>query len=232
MSDQDRAEREHRELREMLGSLVLGGLTGDESVALQAHLDGCPACRAELAEIAPLAGALRSVDVAGLVVEPAPSPGLGERVVAQVAAERRDRDRSRHRRLLAAAAVLVVALGGAVGVAELRGGADPAPVLAAGQEPIALLAEAPGIGVRAAVLVPHTWGLEVRMTMTGVHDGERYRAVAVARDGRQLAAGEFLGVADRPVVCSMQSALLRSDARAFLVLDADGRTVAEADLPA
>jgi hypothetical protein len=99
-------------------------------------------------------------------------------------------------------------------------------------ETVALVAEQPGLTVRSAVLVPHTWGLEVTVVLTGLREGERYRAVAVDRDGRQLPAGEFLGVADRPAECDLQAALLRQDASAFLLLDSAGGTVASAELPA
>ena len=81
------------------------------------------------------------------------------------------------------------------------------------------------------MLVPHTWGVELTVVMTGLTPGERYRAVALARDGARLPAGEFLGVA-RLMGCDLQAALLREDTAGFLVLDAQGRTVAEASLPA
>ena len=114
---------------------------------------------------------------------------------------------------------------------ETRNRDGPVPA-AVPRETVALRAEQPGIGVTSAVLIPHTWGLEVTFTMTGFGPGQRYRAVAVDRGGRRLPAGEFLGVSGRPVVCNMQAALLRDDARGFLVLDEQGRTVAAADLPA
>ena len=40
-------EAEHRELREMLGALVLGGLSADEAARVRAHLETCADCRAE-----------------------------------------------------------------------------------------------------------------------------------------------------------------------------------------
>jgi anti-sigma factor RsiW len=61
---------EHRTLREQLGAYALGQLDADARVAVRAHLDGCPACRAELAEIAPLADLLRRVDPDGSPTRP------------------------------------------------------------------------------------------------------------------------------------------------------------------
>ena len=52
-----------REWRERIGALVLGQLPEEERFATEAHLDGCPACRAEaeaLAPVAALLGARRS----------------------------------------------------------------------------------------------------------------------------------------------------------------------------
>jgi hypothetical protein len=45
--------RGHRRWREMLGAYALGELDDERRAALQAHLDGCEECRAELREIEP-----------------------------------------------------------------------------------------------------------------------------------------------------------------------------------
>ena len=222
-------ERRHRALRELLGAHALGRLDPPERDALQAHLDGCPACRAELAELAPLSAALRLADPKHLDATPVPPADLGSRIQAQLARERGARDLRRRTRLLAAAAALVVlAVGGTSAVLLNRDGA-PAAVAA---EPVALQARIPDLQVRSADLVPHTWGVEVTVVLTGLHPGERYRALVVDRAGRRLPAGEFLGVAERPATCDLQAALLRQDARGFLLVDAAGRTAASAELPA
>ena len=222
-------DRQHRALRELLGAHALGRLDPPERDALQAHLDGCPACRAELAELVPLSAALRLADPEHLDATPAPPAGLGSRILAQVAQERSRRDlQRRHRLLAAAAASVVLALGGASAV--LLTGDDAPPAVAT--ERVALQARVPDLQVRSADLVPHTWGVEVTVVLTGLHPGERYHALVVDRAGRRLPAGEFLGVDDRPATCDLQAALLRQDARGFLLVDAAGTTVASADLPA
>ncbi len=53
---------EHRRLRELLGSYALGHLDEVDAARVRAHLDGCAACSADLAEIGPLAGLLATVD--------------------------------------------------------------------------------------------------------------------------------------------------------------------------
>lgn len=228
-------EEAHRRLVELIGAHVLGGLEPEQDLALRAHLDRCASCRAEVAELAPLAEALRLSDPQALGAPATPPPELGAALGGQVAAERVLRDRRRRRdraaRLLGAAAAAVLLVGStAVVVTSL---ADEPAVVAAlvPTEPVALEPARPGVGVTSAVLVPHTWGVELTVVMTGLTPGERYRAVALARDGARLPAGEFLGV-DQLRGCDLQAALLREDTAGFLVLDAQGRTVASASLPA
>ncbi|MDD7963719.1 zf-HC2 domain-containing protein [Actinomycetospora lemnae] len=52
----------HDRLREQLGAYALGQLEGAERDEVATHLDTCPACRAELAALAPLAGPLARID--------------------------------------------------------------------------------------------------------------------------------------------------------------------------
>lgn len=87
-SSEHREHREHRELRELLGAYALDDLPEEMRARLRAHLDGCPACRAELAEIAPLAEALRLVDPDALSAVPVPPPDLADRIVERVVEER------------------------------------------------------------------------------------------------------------------------------------------------
>ena len=70
-----------REWRERIGALVLGQLPEAERFATEAHLDGCPACRAEADALAPLASLLGRADPDRLAQAPAPPPRLGERIV-------------------------------------------------------------------------------------------------------------------------------------------------------
>ena len=48
-------EHEHHDLRMSLGAYVLGQLSAAETTALESHLDTCPDCTAELAELTPVA---------------------------------------------------------------------------------------------------------------------------------------------------------------------------------
>lgn len=233
--------RPHREFRELLGAHLIGDLSPQESVALQAHLDGCPACRAELGDLAPVVEDLRLVDVDRLPGPPSPPRDLGERVVAAVRAESELRDRrdarERHRRRLRsiaaplASAAVAAVLAGTIAYRLAAPPAEPAPTVAIEElEPTVLVSSVRATG--PALVVPHTWGVEVSFEGAGFDTGETYRTQFRTEDGRVLPAGEFLGVGSGELTCDMQAAVLRADAVAFEVLDDQGRAVLELALPA
>jgi anti-sigma factor RsiW len=103
---------EHRTIRESLGAYALGQLPRHERIAVRAHLDGCAACRAELAEIEPVVGPLGRVDPGRLDATPVPPQWLGDRIVARARAEGGPR-RSRRGVLVAAVAAALTGVAGA-----------------------------------------------------------------------------------------------------------------------
>ncbi|MEV6283862.1 zf-HC2 domain-containing protein [Kribbella sp. NPDC051770] len=215
---------EHRALREQLGAYALGQLTPAEVTAVRAHLDGCPECRAELAAIAPLAEPLRLVDADRVSAEPAAPPAaLEASILAAIGSEPRRR-RPIGRWLVAAAAVVVVGAGG-VGIGYGLAPKPPEIPL----EPVAVAVADPAVHSTADV-VPHTWGMEIKLTATGFASGRTYRVVVVTADGRTAPAGEFIGTGNREMLCNLNSSVLRPDATAFRVLDDRGRNVATAEL--
>ena len=225
----------HREQREALGAFALDQLSGEERTGLQAHLDGCAACRAELAEIASVVPDLRSVDPWGLgwAGEPISPPAqLGGAIAAAVARERALRLRKRAGRTaltsVAAGVVVAVVLGAGVLVGQRTTGSGAPPVIP--MEQVTLRPLLPGVSVSSAVLIAHTWGVELRFVAVGLRNQETYRAAFRTTDGSMRPAGEFLGVGGKRLTCNMQSALLRSAATGFVVLDAAGRPVLEAPL--
>ena len=76
-------------MREMIGAYVLGQLDEQDHRAVQAHLDSCPACRAEVAELAPLRLALRDVDPARMGGTSSPPQDLGDQVLGRIREDRR-----------------------------------------------------------------------------------------------------------------------------------------------
>ena len=215
---------------------------------MQAHLDGCPACRAELAEFSDLVPALRAVDPARLG-DPVltPTPDLGARIVALATAEgmvRAEQERFARRRraltrVVAAAAGLaaVLALGVGVGRQSVSTretalpGPTSSPTSVVPTEQVLLASSSSGISVSSALLVPHGWGVEVRFVATGLQPGQPYQAWVVDRAGTRSQAGTFVGVGARPLTCNMQSAVLRPDAASFFINDASGNVVLSASLP-
>ncbi|HET9591511.1 MAG TPA: zf-HC2 domain-containing protein, partial [Solirubrobacterales bacterium] len=73
-----------RDWRELLGVYALGQLEGDERVGLEAHLEGCAQCRAELAELEPVARMLPHADPERFESAPQPPPELGARIAATI----------------------------------------------------------------------------------------------------------------------------------------------------
>ncbi|MCZ2861037.1 anti-sigma factor family protein [Blastococcus sp. VKM Ac-2987] len=215
--------QEHRDIREQLGVYALGHGTAAERAAVRAHLDGCAACRAELAELSPLAPRLAGLDPDRLDETPAPPPGLREAVLARIAAEERARPARRPSRrrtaLVAAAAAAGIAAAG-FGVGWLtRPVPTPVPL-----EVVAVEVTEAGIEASAA-LVPHTWGVEVKLSGEGFTAGEVYRVAVTEQDGGVVPAGSFLGVGPVELHCNLNSSVLREDASGFSVIDADGAVV-------
>jgi len=211
---------DHRTVREQLGAYALDHLDHRERLALDAHLAGCPACRAELAEITPAARGLALVDPTRLgAPAPAPPPELGDRIAAAVTAERRPARHTPRWLAPAAAAVVAVALGAGVGW-----WAHPDAPAAAPLESVAV--STPGTGVTAsAELVPHTWGVEIQLTASGLRPGQRYLVAITDSADQRLSAGEFIGTGPTVMHCNLNSSVLRQSARGFEVTDTTGALV-------
>ena len=63
-----------REWRESLGAQALGQMPEEERAALEAHLEGCAECRAELESLAGVARLLPLADPERFGTAPAPPP--------------------------------------------------------------------------------------------------------------------------------------------------------------
>lgn len=220
---------EHRRLRELLGSYAFDALPRTVTASVRAHLDGCAECRAQLAEIAPLVDDLRGIDPERVSSVATPPADLGGRIRTAVAHERREQHRrGRGRQLLAAAAAVVALLvvgGVGVVVGERRGDGPPVPL-----EAVSVRSDVPGLSADAGI-VPHTWGVEIKLEATGFRAGESYLVTVRTEDGRERPAGAFVGTGERVMNCNLNSDVLRGDAAGFTVVDAGGETVLTAELP-
>jgi Putative zinc-finger len=175
-----------REWRESLGAHALGRLPEEERAALEAHLDGCAECRAELESLAGVARLLPLADPERFGTAPAPPPSLADRVLATIRAERRSGRRRRLRLGLAfggataALATLVLAIFVLPG-----GGDDGAPA-----QHVAFASTPPGMKI-GATLEPHAFGTEIHMYVKGAPSGTLCRVFLRDPDGRRMPAGSF-----------------------------------------
>lgn len=223
--------REHRELRELLGSFALGHLDAAERDRLQAHLDGCANCRAELDELRSVREHLDLVDPSVIGASAAPSPQLGERIQDVLELEDRRAARDRRRRsaslVLGAAAAVIV-----IGAASFGLGRSTAPQPTPPPLESVALEATPGtpITIADAALVAHTWGVELRFAGAGFAEGEVFQAYFVDDEGERVAAGQFVGTGAAEMNCNLQSSPLREDVVAVLIENDSRTTVARAAL--
>lgn len=223
----------HEELHEAVGAYVLGQLEGPLLRDVEAHLATCERCRAEVADLAPLAAALRRVDPDAVAAATIAAPStLDARVEAALRAEADRREDAaptadvvalptRRRWVPAVAGALVgAAAAAAVAVAVLPDAAPPAAPVIAVRDVVA----ADGVAAQAG-LVDHTWGVELKLQVTGLPAGRAYDVRFVDDAGREYDGGAFLGVTGRTVTCSMNASVLLADADRFDVVDPDGSVV-------
>jgi hypothetical protein len=178
---------ECRDWRELLGAYALGHLQGAELVGLEAHLEGCAQCRAELALLAPVAQMLPHADPAQFKSSPQPPPELGARIAATIASERQGVERRHRRRLFGG-----FALGGATALAAvvlaifvLGGGGGGQP-----EQHVKFTAVPKGVAIDAT-LEPHAYGTEIRMYVHGVASGTLCTVSLRGPGGVSYPAGTF-----------------------------------------
>jgi len=182
-----------REWREPLAAHALGQLPDEERPALEAHLDGCPECRAELSSLAGVARLLSLVDPDHFDSAPAPPPLLADRIVATIRSEHRA-SRRRHKLrgglALSGATAAVAAAALALFVLPGGGGSDvPERHVTFGSvsEGASL---PPGMEI-SATLRPHAYGTEIHMYVKGAPSGTLCRVFLRGPDGRRMPAGTF-----------------------------------------
>jgi hypothetical protein len=203
-----------RDWRELLGVYALGQLEGDERAGLEAHLEGCAQCRAELALLEPVARMLPHADPERFESAPQPPPELGARIAATIAGERRQAEKRQKRRLfggfalggataaLAAALLAIFVLGGG-------GGGEP-------EQHVKFTSAAKDVSIYAT-LEPHAYGTEIRMYVHGVASGTLCRVSLRGPGGVAYPAGTFRYRAGDDSEAVLSSALDLSRTRALVV---------------
>ena len=140
---------------------------------------------------------------------------------------------ARWRTVAAAAALVAVGAGGAIGAQQLLGDsgdtvvAGPPGTLGA-SEPVTF--ESGSAGQVDGSVMAHTWGTEADLVITGLEPGATYDVVFVAADGSTVDAGSFLG-SEVEITCELNAAIMRDAVAEVRILTRDGSTVSSADLP-
>jgi anti-sigma factor RsiW len=176
-----------REWRSQLGEAALGRIEPADDLALRAHLDGCPECRAELRELTSVARALPKADlshVSASMVEP--TPALAMQVRGRLAAQRSEQRSQRRRRLVGALAIAAAVIVALTTFALVR-------PTSAGGEHVALGSPVHGVSA-TATLRARDEGTQVRMHVAGLDDdGDVYWLWLTDAAGKRVAAGTFRG---------------------------------------
>jgi hypothetical protein len=171
-----------RPWREDIGAYLLGGLPEERRTALLAHLDGCPACRAELSELAEVARVMPAADPLRNRGRQVPSNQLVDSILGAISTERRGRRMRLARRATAVAVAAAVLAIGAVTVSTLREDPTRATIELAGEadgaESTAQLEYLPG-------------GTRIDLDVDGLPVQETYFVWLEDSEGERVAAGSF-----------------------------------------
>lgn len=173
------------QVRESAAVRLLTGGPSDPEV--EAHVDGCEGCRAEIELLAPLP-ALLTTGAPAVELMDAPSPGdaLLQRLLSAAAAERR---RRRLRTTFAAVAAVAALALVAVPVAVATMHRDDTHAVAVGDHVQAQASNATSGVWGQVTLSRSSWGSAVVLQASGVRAGTSCTVVVVTRDGsRQTAA--------------------------------------------
>ncbi len=201
-----------REWRESLGAYALGQIGEQERVALEAHLEGCPGCRAEAGSLGAVATLLPHADPARFE-QPAPAPpaDLGARIAAMIAAERHSRRRRRQWRLGLGLGGAAAAAAAVLAIFVLGGGGSSGPA-----QHVAFRSLPPGVKI-SATLEPRAFGTEIEMYVSGIRSGTLCRVYVRGPGGGAVSAGTFRYRWGAEDIAVLSTALDLSRAEALVV---------------
>ncbi len=175
-----------RHWKEELGAYALGHLANEERAALEAHLEGCSACRAEADSLLAVSRLLPHADPQRFGPAPQPPPELGRRVAATIGGERRSKRRRRRLHIGlgfgAAAAATAMAV---PAIFVLSGSSEGRP-----EQHVAFRALPDGVEI-SATLEPQAFGTEIQMYVKGISSGTLCRVYMRGAAGEAVSAGSF-----------------------------------------
>jgi hypothetical protein len=216
-----------RTFRELLGVYVVGAIEPNERSVLDAHLNQCYGCREELAGLAVLPAMLHRIPIAE--AEPLmrsdqdgqdnddPAPRVLSGLLTEVRTRRRAR---RLRGVLAAAAAIVIAVGGSVAVSAVVNGHSHAPMQALD----VASAYRDGMSVTVEYGELH-WGTEMWVQVHGIPENTRCQFWVVTSGGRTVHAGGWRIGPDGDVLWYRAKADIREPAVTGFVLTSAGKVL-------
>jgi hypothetical protein len=194
-----------------LGVYALGAADPGERRRVEAHLPGCPACRAELMRLAPLPSLLARVPDDMLAVGQPPGPEAGH-----PAPGRRARQRFGRPWRAAAIAASVAAAAGVAGgfwLVPRDAGHQPATITVAGANPAMHVSA-------TAALTATSWGTSIQLHLRGVPLNIQCRLIVRSRAGATEVAGVWDAWRDGPISVPASAAWLPSDIASLQVATA------------
>ena len=224
MSDYDRLDP--HDPHADVAAYLLAALDDAEMDRFERHLATCGTCSARLDELSGLVPVLTEAKGAG-VPEP-PSRAMLDRLLGEVAAERRAK--RRRRVLVGVAASVLIAAGPTAAVLGTQASAPPYAVQ--GQPGTQHSATDPSSGVHATVrLAAQKWGTHVDLMLTHVYGPLTCHLVALGRSGQQETVANWTvpatgyGTDDQPVPLNIQgsTAMPSSDITRFDVITSAGQ---------
>jgi hypothetical protein len=207
-----------REWREALGAYALGHLAEEERVSLEAHLEGCPGCRAEVDSLLAVARLLPHADPQHFGPAPVPPAELGKRIAATIGSERRLQRRHRRLRLgLGLSGATAVAAAAVLAIFVLSSGSGSSP-----EQHVSFRSVPAGVTI-SATLEPQAFGTEIRMYVSGIRSGTLCRVYMRGPAGTNVSAGTFRYRWGGDASAVLSAALDLSRAKA-IVVHAGGQT--------
>lgn len=180
--------------RESLGGYVLNALEPDEAEVMRSHLQSCPGCRAEYAELEGVPALLE--ELADDAPPELPPQTLEEAVLDRFARERRGLSqparprRPRRRRLATAIAAAGAAAVAGLAIAGVFGSGSEDQAF--GQVRLTGTAQAAGAAADAKLrAVRAGTGVSLRVTGLPAVQGQVYELWCVPDDGRWISGGTF-----------------------------------------
>lgn len=206
-----------RPWREDIGAYLLGGLPDERRTALLAHLDGCPACRSELAELSEVARILPAADPLRNTKREVPSQSLMDSIMDAIGDERRAKRSRVTRRVAGAVSIAAALLLGALAVGTLMDGSSQSTVQLAGDA-------ADGDSTASLEYLPG--GTRIDLSIDGLPKEETYYVWLEDTEGERVPAGTFWTPDEGGSLdLKLTAALSLRRCQGIGISDADGKTV-------